>query len=82
MLEIRYFAGAADAAGSPLLRVAAAPGASVGRVLADAAAGNERLTRVLPQCAVLLDGVTHRDLDLPLPPGDHVIDVLPPFAGG
>ena len=82
MVEIRYFAGAADAAGTPRTAVDAPPGASVAQVLASAADGNEALGRVLPVCSVLLDGVVHRDLDVPFFVGVHAIDVLPPFAGG
>ncbi len=82
MIEVRWFAGAADAAGRATAVVDAAPGASASAVLTVAAAGNARLERVHAVCSVLLDGATHRDLDSALPPGDHVLDVLPPFAGG
>lgn len=82
VVEIRFFAGAAEAAGRASIRLDAPTGASVAGLLGAAAAGNERLARTLPVCSVLLDGAAHRDLDAPLPPGEHTIDVLPPFAGG
>ncbi|GAA1687496.1 hypothetical protein GCM10009808_00650 [Microbacterium sediminicola] len=77
MPTVRYFAGAAEAAGCESearserrlddLRVA---------VVGDHA----RLGTVLPRCAVLLNG-RRVDADAELIEGD-VVDILPPFAGG
>ncbi|WP_407361416.1 MoaD/ThiS family protein [Microbacterium sp. LBN7] len=77
MTRVRYFAAAAEAAGTDaedrheptLLALRAA-----------VVAQHPALTDILPRCAVLVDGVRADD-DRPL--DDAVlIDVLPPFAGG
>ncbi|WP_432486621.1 MoaD/ThiS family protein [Kineococcus sp. SYSU DK018] len=78
---VRYFAGAAAAAGVEEESVELPPGATVADLAA--AVGGARgadLTRVLAACSFLLDGVTAERTD-PLPAG-AVVDVLPPFAGG
>ncbi|MCI2239913.1 MoaD/ThiS family protein [Paenibacillus sp. TRM 82003] len=78
---VRYFAGAAAAAGVEEESVALPAGATVGDLVA--AVGTARgtdLTRVLAACSFLLDGVAADRADL-LPAG-AVLDVLPPFAGG
>lgn len=77
MATVRYFAGAADAAG--------AEEEIRGEVTLDAlraavAADHERLGFVLPRCAVLVNG-ERTDADMPLSASD-VVDILPPFAGG
>ena len=77
MTLVRYFAAAAEAAGveseerhEPTLK----------ELRRAATADRPELWLVLPQCAVLVDGV-RADGDRPLA-GAKVIDVLPPFAGG
>ena len=82
MVEVRFFAGAADAAGHPSTRLEVADGTSGGEVLAAVAAGNGRLTPVLGVCTLPLAGRAHGDRATPLDGGEHTIDVLPPFAGG
>ena len=77
---VRYFAGAAAAAGTEEETVPAAP-ATVGallELLATTRGGD--LGRVLAASSFLLQGVAARREDL-LPDG-AVLDVLPPFAGG
>ena len=77
MTRVRYFAAAAEAAGTDaeerdertLLALRAA-----------VVAQHPALTDILPRCAVLVDGVRaddDRSLD-----DAQLIDVLPPFAGG
>lgn len=74
---VRYFAGAADAAGrDEEVRHESTLDALRAAVLADHA----RLGAVLPRCAVLVNG-ERQDADIPLADGDTV-DILPPFAGG
>ncbi|MFS0794730.1 MoaD/ThiS family protein [Microbacterium sp. 1P10AE] len=76
-VRVRYFAAAAEAAGTDaedreeqtLLALRAA-------VVAD----HPALVGILERCAVLVDG-ERRDDDAPLAGITHV-DVLPPFAGG
>ncbi|WP_337059303.1 MoaD/ThiS family protein [Kineococcus sp. G2] len=78
---VRYFAGAAAAAGVEEERVALPAGATVGDLVAAVgAARGADLTRVLAACSFLLDGVAADRADV-LPAG-AVLDVLPPFAGG
>ncbi|WP_334149585.1 MoaD/ThiS family protein [Microbacterium sp.] len=77
MMRVRYFAAAAEAAGTDaeerseltLLDLRAA-------IVAE----HPALVDILPRCAVMVDGV-RADADRPLD-GVQLIDVLPPFAGG
>ena len=78
MARVRYFAGAAEAAGTDEETI---DGASVGSVLDAAEAAHPRLAEVLPRCSVLVDGQFASDREAPIPVG-AVLDVLPPFAGG
>jgi molybdopterin converting factor small subunit len=78
-ITVRYFAGAAEAAGVvtetfPATTVAGLKEAMVGRHGAG-------LEAVLPRCSLLADGVLAVDPGLELA-GGTVVDVLPPFAGG
>ncbi|WP_432491164.1 MoaD/ThiS family protein [Kineococcus gypseus] len=80
-MGVRYFAGAAEAAGVEEERVALPTGATLADLLAAlGAARGPALARVLAACTFLLDGVGAERGD-PLPAG-AVVDVLPPFAGG
>ena len=80
-LSVRFFAGAAAAAGREETTVEVSPST----VLADlldtlGAEGGERLTRVLAASSFLLDATAaRRDAVLG---GATTLDVLPPFAGG
>ena len=78
MITVRYFAGAAEAAGvdaEPL------PGLTAGALRrAMVAAHGPDLARVLARCSLLADGVRVDD-DAPVRDG-ATVDVLPPFAGG
>ncbi|WP_068265849.1 MoaD/ThiS family protein [Janibacter limosus] len=79
MTTIRYFAGAAEAAGTDEEELS---GSTVGEVLAAAeAAHGPRLTEVLERCSVLHAGRYVDDNSTPVTAGS-TIDVLPPFAGG
>lgn len=79
MATIRYFAGAAEAAGTDEEQL---DGTTVGEVLAQARrAHGERLTEVLQRCSVLHAGRYVDEESTPVSTGD-TIDVLPPFAGG
>ncbi|MCC2314757.1 MoaD/ThiS family protein [Cellulomonas xiejunii] len=82
LVEVRYFAAAAEAAGCDAEHVAVPPGTRVGALL-DALAERHgpALGEVAARCALLVDGVLHRDRDEPLG-APHRVDVLPPFAGG
>ncbi|MFN0281051.1 MAG: MoaD/ThiS family protein [Kineosporiaceae bacterium] len=80
-VRVRYFAGAAKAAGVSEERLAVPRGTTVG-VLADTlvARHGTALARVLAASSFLLDEVT-ADAARPLHDG-ALVDVLPPFAGG
>jgi len=82
LVEVRYFAAAAEAAGCDAERVPVPPGTTVGALL-DALAERHgpALRDVAARCALLVDGVLHRDRDEPVGSPERV-DVLPPFAGG
>ncbi len=78
-MQIRYFAGAAEAAGvtEETLDDAAL---SIADLSARLAQGRERLARVLAVSAFLVDGRI-AGLD-DIVPAEARVDVLPPFAGG
>jgi sulfur-carrier protein len=79
VVTVRYFAGAAEAAGLETERLQAV---SVGELIAAAAATHgPRLEAVMRQCSLLVAGVYVRDPEAPLADG-VTVDVLPPFAGG
>lgn len=96
-MRIRYFAAAAQAAGTTeeRLDLLQLPGATLGTVLEHLAARTPAaaladgpllrrttsLATVLARCSFLVNGVSEQDKDRVLRPGDE-LDVLPPFAGG
>lgn len=79
-MEVRYFAGAADAAGvdSTVIDAAGLTGHGLLEMLAE---GNEHLRKVLEVSSLLADGVRVTDRSAALGEVER-LDVLPPFAGG
>lgn len=77
-VTVRYFAAAAEAAGTAQEVVRAGTLAELRTAVVER--HGDGLARVLTRCAVLHDGARPDD-DAPLPDG-AVVDVLPPFAGG
>lgn len=80
-MEIRYFAGAAEAAGRQSQLVEVGAGHTVADVVAGIVGDDARLARVLEVSALLLDGVRVTDRNNPVGAAIQ-LDVLPPFAGG
>lgn len=94
MVTIRFFAGAAEAAGTSSLQVeipkfddgaAGSPSSkgrnfTIGDLLDQISEGNAKLQKVLRVCLVLADGERVEPTD----PATEVelLDILPPFAGG
>lgn len=78
MITVRYFAGAAEAAGLEAEPLAAGTASELRRAMV--AAHGTTLARVLERCSLLADGV-RLDGDAAVPDG-ATVDVLPPFAGG
>ncbi|GIG34761.1 molybdopterin synthase sulfur carrier subunit [Cellulomonas pakistanensis] len=79
---LRYYAGAAAAAGLDQEPVAVPAGTTTGALVAEACARHGAdLVRVAGACSVLVDGVLDPDRTRPLAAGTTV-DLLPPFAGG
>lgn len=79
MPTLRYFAAAAEAAGTQQEQI---EGCDVAAVLAVAVqAHGAPLAHVMRHSSLLLDGRFVADRATPLAAGD-VLDVLPPFAGG
>lgn len=81
VVVVRYFAGAAAAAGCTEEKLTMPAGATLAMLVEDLAGRHgAALARVLPAASFLLDEVTG-GLDRALHDG-AVVDVLPPFAGG
>ena len=77
MVEVRYFAGAVDAAGTRTETLEATTVGDLRALLLERY--GDAMARVLRTGSFLVDGVVSRDDAKPL--GARV-DVLPPFAGG
>ncbi|MFT4228172.1 MoaD/ThiS family protein [Micropruina sp.] len=80
-MKIRYFAGAADAAGVSEETVDAEFEVTVADLVEQLGSDRERLAKVLAVSTVLIDGQAARSRTEFIAPGAQV-DVLPPFAGG
>ncbi len=79
MAKVRFFAAAAEAAGTSSETVAADTLGALREALAEL--HGDAFARVLGRCSILVDG-THIDSPAaPLADGS-LVDVLPPFAGG
>lgn len=79
MATIRYFAAAAEAAGTAEEEI---PGATLAELTAAMEAGRDaHFAAVLARCSWLLDGARVDDPTTAVAPGAR-LDVLPPFAGG
>lgn len=79
MAFVRYFAAAADAAGTAAETL---EGGTLGSLVeAMSAAHGDELADVLRRCSLLVDGSQTSDASAPVPP-TATVDVLPPFAGG
>jgi molybdopterin converting factor small subunit len=81
MVSLYYWAGARAAAGVEMEAISTT---SVGEALRQAkAARDDRFSRVVQACSLLIDGVAARPSDLDRVLTEPVrVDVLPPFAGG
>jgi len=79
-VRIRFFAGAADAAGLDESALAGPLDMGALRAALVEAHGPE-FARVLGRCSLLADGTRLEDEDT-LVPDSATVDVLPPFAGG
>ncbi|MGH3690343.1 MAG: MoaD/ThiS family protein [Microbacterium sp.] len=77
MTRVRYFAAAAEAAGTDSEERGETSLVALRAAIVDE---HPALAEILPRCAVLVDGV-RTDGDLALDDAE-LIDVLPPFAGG
>ncbi len=77
MTRVRYFAAAAEAAGTDA-EERTEP--TLDALRAAVVREHPALAEILPRCAVMVDGV-RSDEDVPLDDA-LLIDVLPPFAGG
>ena len=84
-VHVRYFAGAAEAAGRAEEDLTVPAGATAEDLLSVIRAGRgPRVARVLGISSLLVDDVVREDLRTPLHPDAATVrvDVLPPFAGG
>lgn len=78
---IRFFAGAAEAAGVPERSLDVASTATGADVVAALTAERPELAKVLACSTLLVDGVRLTDRLAVIGDAD-LLDVLPPFAGG
>jgi molybdopterin converting factor small subunit len=81
LVTVRYFAGAAAAAGVAEEKLDVPSGTTVGGLLSAVASARPSVEPVLAVASVLVDEVATRDRGAPVPEG-ATVDVLPPFAGG
>ncbi len=79
-MEITYYAGAADAAGTDR-EVLDTSDITAEEVVSLLSARHDGLAEVLRSCSLLVDGTSVKDPKTRIPAGARV-DVLPPFAGG
>lgn len=79
MTRVRYFAAAAEAAGTETESLAATTAGELRQAMVQR--HGPGLERVLARCALLVDGVRADAEDTPVD-DDALVDVLPPFAGG
>ena len=79
-MEISYYAGAADAAGTDR-ELLDTSDTTVHELVSLLSARHDGLAGVLTSCSLLVDGKSVTDPQTRLPAGSRV-DVLPPFAGG
>lgn len=80
-MRIRYFAGAAEAAGVAEENIDAEFEVTVADLVEQLGSDRDRLAKVLAVSTVLIDGQATRSRTEIVAPGAQV-DVLPPFAGG
>lgn len=80
-MRIRYFAGAAEAAGVAEETIASDFDVTVAELIEQLSGDRERLAKVLAVSTLLVDGQAARARTELVPAGAQV-DVLPPFAGG
>lgn len=78
---VRFFAGAAEAAGTQTMTIEMPAGATLADLVATIGVDNPRLIEVLSVCTLLLDQ-RPAEVSTVLSAGQATIDVLPPFAGG
>lgn len=81
LVTVRYFAGAAAAAGVEEEKVETGGATTVAGLLAEVTGRRPALAPVLQVAGVLVDGVSVRDRSAAVPES-AIVDVLPPFAGG
>lgn len=79
-IEVRYFAGAKDAAGCDREQVACPDGTTVAALVSVLAGDRPRLARMLGTCRIALDDDFALDTDV-IADG-QVVYVLPPVSGG
>lgn len=80
-VSVRYFAGAAAAAGVTDERITLGGPSTVAGLRSELVSRRPALASVLAVATLLLDEAAVRDLSMSVPDGASV-DVLPPFAGG
>lgn len=79
--SVRFYAGAAEAAGADAVTVELPAGSSLADLVTRLGADDQRLAEVLGVCTLLLEGQAASSHTV-LPEGPAAVDVLPPFAGG
>jgi molybdopterin converting factor small subunit len=78
---VRFFAGAAAAAGTDAIELALPAGSTVLDTIRELSGQSDKLALVMQKCSYLCDGVAVRDRAIVLR-AHQTLDVLPPFSGG
>jgi molybdopterin converting factor small subunit len=80
-VTVRFFAGAAAAAGRDSVVLNLPSGSSILDAIRELSGQSDEMALVIRKCSYLCDGVAVRDRAIVLRP-HQTVDVLPPFSGG
>lgn len=79
LLTVRFFAAAADAAGTRESTIEVPDGATLDDALQIIDSTYPRVTKIRSQCTVFIDDMRTENPDIS---NARTLDILPPFAGG
>jgi len=80
-VTVRFFAGAAAAAGGDGVELALPIGSTIDDAICELSGQSDKMALMMQKCSYLCDGVAVRDRAIVLR-AHQTLDVLPPFSGG